>query len=207
MGLRDCHLKYFFEMFELAGYEKLSELKMCELGNQRIKKGGMDYLKSVGMPACSTGKELFTKLGFHHTSIDINKKDGALPIDLAKPITDSRLLSSFDVITNSGTTEHVQDQLECFRNIHELCKSGGMFIHIVPSIKYRTVDVLTKNITTHGRYNYDFAFFRALASSCEYKILDERVIRGSISVTMQKTTDLAFDLSGTLPIYIVDGSG
>lgn len=207
MGLRKAHLEYFFEMFKLAGYEKFDGLKVCELGNQRIKKGGMEYLKSIGIPEYSTSKELFTDLGFQHTSIDINGKDGALPINLNKPIFDINLLSNFDVITNSGTTEHVHNQLECFRNVHELCKKGGLFIHIVPSIHYRTIDLRTKIETTHGRYNYDFAFFHALSSMCGYKILDERIIRGSISVAMQKTTDLPFALSGTLPIYIVDGSG
>lgn len=207
MGLRREHLEFFFEMFELVGYEKFDGLKMCELGNQRIKRGGMEYLKSNNLPPCKTGKELFTSIGFQHTSIDINGKDGALPIDLTNPILDKKLLSNFDVITNSGTTEHVHDQLECFRNIHGLCKKGGMFIHIVPSVKYRTIDVTTNIATSHGRYNYDFAFFRVLASLCEYKILDERIIRGSISVAMQKTNNHPFVLNGALPIYIVDGSG
>lgn len=207
MGLRKEHFEYFFEMFELVGYEEFDGLTMCELGNQRTKRSGMEYLKSNNIPPYKTGKELFTCLGFQHTSVDINGEDGALPIDLTKPILDSDLLLNFDVITNVGTTEHVSDQIACFKNIHNLCKERGLFIHIVPSIKYLNIDAATGITTLHGRYNYGFNFFHALANACGYKILDERIIRSSVSVTMQKTSNNDFVLNDALPIYIVDGSG
>jgi len=207
MGLGKEHLEYFFEMFELEGYKRFDALKMCELGNQRIGIGGMEYLKSNGMPPYVTGKELFTHVGFEHTSIDINGKDGALPIDLTKPILDPDLCLNFDVITNSGTTEHVLDQIECFKNIHNMCKIGGLFIHVVPSIKYKTLTMRTGIVTAHGRYNYGFNFFRELAISCGYDILDERIIGRSVSVTMQKISNRPFVLDRALPVYIVDGSG
>lgn len=208
MGLRKAHLEYFFEMFKLAGYEKFNGLKMCELGNQTIRQSGMEYSKANHMPSCETGKKLFTSIGFQHTSIDINGKDRALPIDLTKPIRDRELLSNFDIITNSGTTEHVPDQFECFKNLHNMCKEHGLFIHMVPSIEYKNVDPATKKITYHGRYNYGFDFFRALATPCRYKILDERTINRLTSVTMQKTSNNCFmskhQFDG-LPILFVDG--
>lgn len=191
MGLRKAHLLYFFEMFELAGYDKFDGLKMCELGNQSIKVSGMEYSKSKNMPPCKTGKELFTRIGFQHTSIDINGKDYALPIDLTKPIQNIELLSYFDVLTNSGTTEHVSDQFECFKNIHNLCKEGGVFIHMVPSVKYRNTSP-SGRITSHGLYSYSFDFFHHLAVSCGYKVLDARVIRMLVCVTMQKTNSRPF---------------
>lgn len=206
MGLRRGQLEYFFEMFELAGYEKFDGLKMCELGNQRTKSGGRKYLESRNIPPFKTGKELFTHLGFQHTSIDANGEDGALPINLNKPILDPTLLSNFDVITNSGTTEHVSNQVMCFKNVHNLCKKHGLFIHIVPSIAYQT-RYLTGETTMHGRYNYWFDFFHALADECEYEILDERIINNSVSVTMRKMKNNRFVLNDALPIYIVDGSG
>jgi len=205
MGLRKDHLEYLFEMFKLAGYEKFDGLKMCELGNQTLRGSGVEYGVSNGFAACKTGKELFTCFGFKHTSIDVNGKDGALPIDLAKPILDSNLLN-FDVLTNSGTTEHVSDQFECFKNIHNLCKESGVFIHMVPSVKYRNASS-TGGITSHGLYNYSFDFFRDLAILCGYKILDERIIRRLVSVTMQKTSDNHFISKhrfDALPIHICE---
>ena len=208
MGLRKSHLEYFFEMFKLAGYEKFDGLKICELGNQTLRSSGSEYGISNGIPACKTGKELFTCFGFQHTSIDVNGEDGALQIDLTKPIQDPKLLSNFDIITNSGTTEHVSDQFECFKNLHNICKERGLFIHMVPSVKYKNRDPLTGASIFHGRYNYDFDFFRGLSLACGYKILDERIIRGLVSVTMQKTSDNHFTSKqqfDVLPILAVYG--
>ena len=46
--------------------------------------------------------------GVQHTSFDLNAKHGALPVDLAQPIGDPRWLGVFDIVTNSGTSEHVE---------------------------------------------------------------------------------------------------
>lgn len=192
MGLKKYHLEYFFEMFEMGGHTKFDGLLMCELGNQTIHTGVTNYLESKGVPPCTTGKELFTSIGFKHTSIDLNGRDGALPIDLTTPIVDRDLLLNFDVVTNSGTTEHVSNQFECFKNIHSLCREGGLFIHMVPGVKYRNKILFTDIQVPHGFYNYGFDFFRALASKSEYKLLDERMIRGLVCVTLQKTRNNQF---------------
>ena len=192
MSLRKEYLEYIFEMLEKAGYKNVDGLWMCELGNQRIKKSTFEYFKDKGMPQFKTGKEYFTHIGFNHTSIDINGKDGALPIDLATPISDKNLIGCFDVITNSGTSEHVLNQFECFKNIHNLCKKGGLVIHIVPGPNYRNIVIETGEIIPHGHYNYPFEFFYYLANICKYTVLDERMVRNLVAVAMIKTRDNDF---------------
>ena len=68
----------------------------------------------------------YTKRGLEYTSIDWNGLDGALPLDLQKPID----LGPFDILTNFGTTEHVENQEACWRNVHNLTKKVS--VHLTP---------------------------------------------------------------------------
>ncbi len=183
MGLQLKYIKYILEIIKLKGYNDFNGLKMCELGNQLIRKSALEYMKSNNMPLCKTGKEYFENIGFKHISIDLNGKDGALPIDLTKPIIDKHLIATFDILTNSGTTEHVKDQFECFKNLHNLCKEESLFIHLVPMEGYWP---------EHSLYHYKFRFFEKLADLCEYKVLDKREINGLVCVSMCKTKNSKF---------------
>jgi hypothetical protein len=40
---------------------------------------------------------------------------------------------AFDLVINAGTTEHVSNQENAFRVIHDLTKRGGMMNHEVPA--------------------------------------------------------------------------
>lgn len=75
---------------------------MLELGNKRGTGGPGD-----------TYKRHFEALGIRHLSVDRNGEDGALPLDLQEPL----LLGMFDMVTNIGTSEHVENQGGVWRNI------------------------------------------------------------------------------------------
>ena len=130
--------------------------KMLELGNQRIR-GNV-------CTAHKTGKAFFTEFGFEHTSIDMNEKDGALGLDLNKPVFG---IGKFDVITNSGTSGYVKNQDMCFKNIDSLCGMGGRMIHIVPE----------KGSQWAGEH-YTEEFFKALADKYNYRIDVSKTIEG-----------------------------
>lgn len=127
-------------------------LEWCELGDQLFET--------------TPAKKIYEAQGVSHTSIDLNGRNGALPLDLSFDITET-LKKKFDVITNYGTTEHVSDQYEVFRNVHNLCKVGGVMIHGVP---------LLKNWKSHCQYYYSVGFFEELASKCKYEIRDLQVL-------------------------------
>jgi len=119
MAINSKTLKYIEDMIEKAGFE-MKGLKMCELGNQKMVSNH---------PNSVTAKQYFSSLEVKHTSIDINGKDGALKLDLGKPIS----LSGFDVVTNLGTSEHVKNHKECFNNINNFCRVGGIIINVLPA--------------------------------------------------------------------------
>ncbi len=164
MGLQPEILRFFHKTFEMVDFKIFKGLRMCELGNQHIKHRCKDFLEAKNIPCYRTGKEYFKHIGFEHISIDKNGYDGALQLNLDKPILNRNLVGSFDIITNSGTTEHVSNQFECFKNIHNLCKEGGIFIHVVPKIGHWK---------KHSPFYYTFEFFRKLAEFCEYEIISE----------------------------------
>jgi hypothetical protein len=83
--------------------EPLSDVRsVLELGNKRGTCGPGD-----------TYKKYFEGLGIRHVSVDINGLDGALPMDLRQPLG----LGTFDLVTNIGTSEHVDRQEPVWRNI------------------------------------------------------------------------------------------
>lgn len=174
MGLKQDALDFIFRCIDMK-FDSYQGLTMLELGNQMVKKDGKR----------TPAKKYFSALGFEHTSFDINGKDGAIAIDLSKPIP-SKFSGMFDIITNAGTSEHVAPltgQYECFKNIHECAKTGGIMIHIVPQ---------DGSFTNHSPFYYTQAFFERLASANEYTIFQMAALaRG----------DNAFVAAGLLKCY------
>jgi hypothetical protein len=132
-----------------------SDLKMVELGNQ--------YIKGMRLPTGKAAKTYFEHQGFFHVSIDINQQDGAINVDLNKEIKNKKLLKKFDILTNCGTSEHIKNQYICWKNIHNLVKKDGLFIHLVP---------LFEHWKHHGHYKFTVEFFNDLAFKCNYDILN-----------------------------------
>ncbi len=103
------------DLFE-ASDEKLVPRTMLELGNKRNRDG--------------TYKAWFVYRGWQHTSVDINGLDGALALDLRKPLG----LGVFSCVTNFGTTEHCGDRLDeqeaVWRNVYDSC--GGVLFSVTP---------------------------------------------------------------------------
>lgn len=100
---------------EWALYSPLVGTSMLELGD---KRNGNDVYKTF-----------FEQHGFRHVSVDLNGKNGALVLDLRKPLD----LGTFDMVTNIGTSEHVSDQRPCWQNIVEACAVGSVFVSTTPA--------------------------------------------------------------------------
>ena len=121
-------------------------VNMCELGNQRmwgsLHIDGIKRRFKRGKEGKGDGfyltKDYFLNLKKikSFVSIDLNARDGSLPLDLTKPIQIDNIGGPFNLVTNFGTTEHVPDQYPCFKNIHDLCSVGGLMYHVVPRVNY-----------------------------------------------------------------------
>ena len=127
---------------------RYADIRLCELGNQEVPwspyKTGKRYLLAQGI------KE--------HVSIDINGKDGALKIDLGKPIRS--WYNYFDICTNFGTLEHVKDNIYTgLENVHNLVRIGGAMIHLGPH---------ARGWEWHSPYHYEPWFFDAFSNACGY---------------------------------------
>jgi hypothetical protein len=105
--------------------------------------------------------ELFEKAGMSYVSLDIADGYRTRILDLNRDALPSMLRASFDLVLNFGTTEHILNQLNCFKVIHEAVKVGGCIFHSLPAIGY--VD--------HGYITYTGRCFFDIAGYNEYEII------------------------------------
>lgn len=118
--------------------------------------GGLD-------PAAPLARDFWTWLGFGYAAIDIDGSPGSIPLDLNYDPVPQDHVGRYHLVTNYGTTEHVANQLNAFKVIHDLTAQGGVMIHTLPA----------QGMPNHGLINYNPKFFWMLARSNGYKWLHE----------------------------------
>lgn len=179
---------YYIKNFAAKSGKSLSELKMLELGNQTFQDN--DLIVQMNLPA--TVKEYWENNGVSHTSIDLNGKDGAVSLDLSKPLPEN-FYHAYDIVTNCGTSEHVDDQFECWKNIHRCLKGNGLLLSANPEKENYN--------EKHCNWFYDLNFFETFASRLGYVIyLLGRMFfpyNGGyvIFAAMEKSKETKFDFS------------
>ena len=156
-------LKEIVDMMEIglnAADMTFKDIKVCELGDQRMKWNEFQ-----------TGKKWILNEGAkEHVSIDLNGQRGALKLDLSKKI--GKWHNYFDMVTNYGTAEHVENGIyECYQNIHNFTKPIGVIVNAGPP---------ARGCPWHSPYHYEPWFFEKLAELANYKcVLSEiRVVAG-----------------------------
>jgi len=152
-------------------------LKLCELGNQ-----SMIEVDKYGRTQTVSAKLVYTAREVQHTSIDLNGNEGALVINLDNPIPDY-LLNKFDVVTNYGTVEHVNNQFQVFKNIHDMTTQNGIMIHSFPPVG---------QWPEHCRYYYTREFVKQLAKLCNYEIISLKVLKTFIEKEYKKKDNYDF---------------
>jgi hypothetical protein len=78
----------------------------------------------------------YEALGFSSVSFDLAEAPHRIPIDLNTDSVPPQYMASSDLTTNFGTTEHILNQLNCFRFVHDITKVGGLMWHILPLSDY-----------------------------------------------------------------------
>ena len=157
---------------------------MLELGDQTIDEAAKLSEK--------TGKAYFEARSYQHTSVDLNGMNGALVLDLTQPEQFTQFLGQFDVVTNSGTTEHVEPlekQYESFLIIHQCLKVGGVAVHIVPDAVSHDTDGMWRG---HCPFYYTAEFFDMLAAENGYVMIENTVINGLRAAAFVKAADRPF---------------
>ncbi len=182
MGLRAPYLNFIESAIDQA-FEDSKGLRMLELGDQVIND------KSIPE---KTGKAYFENRGFEHVSVDSSGRLGSVARDLRDREQFKDWVNAWHVITNSGTTEHVEPfatQYDCFRILHDCVTVGGVVVHLNPD-----ADDLDTNGTWKGhcRFYYTEAFHDTVARECGYELLANTVIRGLRCAAIKKVNDEPF---------------
>jgi hypothetical protein len=115
---------------------------------------GYEPMSSEAPPA----RDLWTWLGFSYASIDIDGSLGSIPLDLNSAEVPKTLRGKYDLVTNFGTTEHVANQVNAFKVVHDLTALNGVMMHTLPA----------QGALNHGLLNYNPKFFWALAKANDY---------------------------------------
>jgi 2-polyprenyl-3-methyl-5-hydroxy-6-metoxy-1,4-benzoquinol methylase len=147
-------LKEVFNTIEIAWSIIGKKIRICELGDQRMKWHKDGIAKTF----------FLNNEALEHVSIDWNGKNGALKLDLRNQLIQDRPQWNcyFDMITNFGTTEHIDGQFSAFKNIHELIKVDGLMIHTVP---------IVGGWKHHCNYQYTTDYFLNLAKASNYEVV------------------------------------
>ena len=119
MGLRKEYTDFVKENAVL--YQKT----LLELGNSVVRD-------PIAHNNQTTGKNYFGSIGCLHISMALNGLDGAIVHDLCKPV--KGFDNFFDVVLNCGFSVGVDKFDMCYQNIFNMCKTGGLMIHILPVV-------------------------------------------------------------------------
>ena len=111
------------------------------------------YQKAFG-PARALYYAIFDPASY--TALDLDQGPRRFCFDLNCPIN---LQQQFDCVINNGTSEHIFDQANVFRVMHDHTRPGGAIIHWTPSLGW----------PDHGLYNVQPDFFD-LAAANGYEI-------------------------------------
>jgi SAM-dependent methyltransferase len=126
-----------------------------------------EFTKRSGFDASATRingaffGDLCAAVGLEYVALDILDDPRILRFDLNRDSLPDHLREVFDLVINSGTTEHVLNQLNAFKVIHDAVRSGGEMLHLLPICGH----------TDHGYVTYNGRLFFDLAGYNDYEIV------------------------------------
>src|ERR1700688_3877919 len=145
---------------ELTELYRLFDRKPIDLGAPQATStvDGMERQADTA-PA---SQPFWESLGFTYNAVEYGGHRGVTSLDLNRDSVPFSLRSSYDLVVNAGTTEHVVNQDNAFRVIHDLTKVGGVMMHELPA----------GGMLTHGVVSYNPQFFWLLCRDNNYEVLD-----------------------------------
>ena len=133
-------------------------------------------------------KKMWELMGYDYICVDTSSETDTLNLDLNFDEVPIGRRACAQLVMNMGTTEHVANQIQAFKIIHDITAVGGLMYHNLPFQGYQT----------HGLVNYTPKFFWMLCRSNEYEFLDfsiqygepEENIHPDIIQSIQQTGNL-----------------
>ncbi len=145
---------------ELAELYGLFDRPPLELGPQQ-ETTIVDGIERQAESAPAS-QPFWESLGFTYEAVEYGGHRGVTSLDLNRDSVPDALRGAFDLIINAGTTEHVVNQDNAFRVIHDLAKVGGVMLHELPG----------GGMLTHGVVSYNPQFFWLLCRDNNYDVFD-----------------------------------
>jgi len=112
-----------------------------------------------------------------YTVIDLEQGPRRYCLDLNGLVS---LQRQFDCVINNGTSEHVFDQANVYRAIHDHTRPGGIMIHWTPCLGW----------VNHGLYNVQPGFFFDLAAANAYDVTFAGLASESVCVLLRSGRDV-----------------
>jgi hypothetical protein len=134
-------------------------------------------------------REFWRWLGFEYAAIDIDGSPGNIALDLNFDSIPAEAGNRYGLVTNFGTTEHVANQLNAFKVIHDLTAPNGLMYHRLPA----------QGMFNHGLINYNYKFFWMLARSNNYKFIFAEYAQGAPYELPGNIVDFVFSITGSKP--------
>lgn len=122
---------------------------VAELGDQWITEGERVLARDWYLGEMRAGR---------YESIDGNGR-GSITADLNRPLRPWP--GVFDLVTDFGTGEHVFNQYQVWKTVHDLCRKGGFIVFDRP----------TQGYPVHCYYNTNECLFEDLARVNRYRVV------------------------------------
>ena len=106
--------------------------------------------------------EALTRAGFRYTSIDYKEYPFAIHMDLNVDQLAPEHHGRYKLVTNHGTSEHILNQWNVFKTMHDAADEGALLYHCVPF----------SGMFEHGLVNYNAKFWWALSEANAYRIMN-----------------------------------
>jgi hypothetical protein len=174
MGLGPPVMELYRQLKLQGAFERLTDV--MELGSQdfwcpqknlltglvqAFGRGVDPALLDTSNTSQKPARLLYEALGMKYHCVDVDGRVGSLVMDLNFDSVPDEHKGRYDLITNHGTSEHILNQYNVFKTMHDFARVGSLFIHAVPF----TVHL------EHGFFNYQPNFFDALARYNSYETL------------------------------------
>jgi hypothetical protein len=105
--------------------------------------------------------EVLTRAGLRYASIDYKEFPFTIRLDLNHDGLPLDHHGRYRLVTNHGTSEHILNQWNVFKTMHDAAVEGALLFHCVPFC----------GMFEHGIINYNAKFWWALAEANAYRIV------------------------------------
>lgn len=124
-----------------------------------------------------------------YISIDINGEDGALELDVQERLD----LGEFDLVTNFGFSEHVEEQAPFWHNAIAMTRKGGRLVNSTPA---------PRKMLNHGNSHWHPAgkFYDRLAKNNGFEVIDHWAEGNLLNYALRKVRNVGETI---VPVHLL----